>query len=347
MPITATALRCAAPGRLARRSMRSAAGSRQRGALVPGEAGRERRDGGIREEVHERQPRAPSPRRCGVELDEQRASGRRDRRSCRARRPARRSSTVAPDRGHRPLRAVVRGATYSRLDRRSPAGAGSARAIHLAVGRQRQRLEHHERRRHHVLGQPRLQERAQLAPDVGGSARRRGHDVGDQPLVARHRPPRATTTRLAHRRVLRRAPPRSRRARCGSRGSSPGGRCGRGTRCAPSRGSRTRSPVRYSRAPGSSREGVGDEPLGRQLGPVQVAPRDARRRRCTARRGRRAARAAVAGRARRRALLAIGRADRHRRGVGARARSMTNQVANVGASRSARSRSGARARRER
>ena len=104
-------------------------------------------------------------------------------------------------------------------------------AIDLAVRRQRQRVERDERRRHHVLGQLRRERDAQL--------RHRRHraagEVGDQALLsghvfARHHHARADSA------TQRAAPPRSRRARSGIRGSSPGGRFVRGTpaprRCA-------------------------------------------------------------------------------------------------------------------
>ena len=76
----------------------------------------------------------------------------------------------------------------------------------------------------------------------------RGDDVADQPLAAGlvlardHR-------RLRHPRVARPARPRSRRARSGSRGSSPARRPARRTPARPPCVQRTRSPVRYIRSP--------------------------------------------------------------------------------------------------
>ena len=96
---------------------------------------------------------------------------------------------------------------------------------------------------------------------------------------------RATHHRLAHARVLAQRAPRSRPARCGSRAPSPGRRCGPGTRACRPAGHRARSPVRYSRAPGSRRTGRGrSAPPSARAGPGSRAP--PARRRCTARRAR-------------------------------------------------------------
>ena len=67
----------------------------------------------------------------------------------------------------------------------------------------------------------------------------------------------------------------------------------------PSSRQRTRSPVRYSRAPGSPENGFGDELLGRQLRSIEVAAARARRRRCRARRALRSGAAAAGRRGRR------------------------------------------------
>ena len=84
----------------------------------------------------------------------------------------------------------------------------------------------------------------------------------------------------------------------------------------PSASRRARSPVRYSRAPGLGGERIGDEALGGEVGPVQVARAPARRRRRRARPGRRWAPAPRRGRARRAAGRGSGRRSRFRSGVG-------------------------------
>ena len=117
----------------------------------------------------------------------------------------------------------------------------------------------------HVLPQLRVRRRR---------SRRRDH-VGHQPPVARRRPPAPPPPPRAPPGAAA-APPRSPPARCGSRGSSPGGRSGPGTPAPRRAVHRTRSPERYSRAPGSSANGSRHEPLRRQLRPAQVAARQAR-----------------------------------------------------------------------
>ncbi|GLZ28521.1 hypothetical protein Lesp02_07110 [Lentzea sp. NBRC 105346] len=56
-------------------------------------------------------------------------------------------------------------------------GCGQQVAVELAVARQRQRVQHHERRRHHVVGQ----RPGRVLAHAFGTA----HQVGDQPLVPR------------------------------------------------------------------------------------------------------------------------------------------------------------------
>ncbi len=98
--------------------------------------------------------------------------------------------------------------------------------------------------------------------------------VGDQPLVARRVLARHHH-RLAHAGRLAQARLDLARARCGSRGSSPGSRCGPGTRCcrpaASAPGRRSGTAARRAR----SRTGSAHEALGGQLRPVQVAARHA------------------------------------------------------------------------
>ena len=88
-----------------------------------------------------------------------------------------------------PPRAASRGGAGGR-HRRAPApaaGAGSARRSTLPLAVERQRGEEHERRRHHVLGQP-LPRGARAARATAGAGAVAADDVGDQPLVARRRP---------------------------------------------------------------------------------------------------------------------------------------------------------------
>ena len=143
-------------------------------------------------------------------------------------------------------------------------------AVELAVRRQRQPLQHHERRRHHVVRQLPRQRRPQRR-GVQRRARRR-HHIADQPLAARRRPSRATTAACAHARPAAAAPPRSRPARSGSRASSPARRRGPGT---PARRPAATAPGPRSgtSARPAAPNGSGDEPLRRQPRPVQVAAR--------------------------------------------------------------------------
>ena len=148
-------------------------------------------------------------------------------------------------------------------------------AVHLAVGRQRQRLEHHEGRRHHVLGQPRRDRRATARPRASRSS------------TVRRRPRRRPA---AHR--PRRQSPSTRASTTASR--TPGW----AARAASISPSSMRKPahldlvvqapqelhlavrqaaaapgrrVRYSRAPGLAAERIRHEALRRQLRPAQVA----------------------------------------------------------------------------
>ena len=150
---------------------------------------------------------------------------------------------------------------------RVPSGAGKARAVDLAVGRQRQSLQH-ERRRHHVLGQA-------LPPD----RTQRPAGAGSVPGRPRRRPPgalppglssRATTTASRTAGMLAPATPRSRPARCGSRGSSPGWSSRPRNSISPSGSQPCQVAGPVQPRPGL-RERVGHEPLGGQLRAVQVA----------------------------------------------------------------------------
>ena len=204
-----------------------------------------------------------TPKACvrrAQESGQRAASGRRARRSCRGRRRARRPSTSRQIAASRLLDRRPRRAHVGPCRDGAASGAGSALRSTLPFGRERQRVE---------------QRRTPPAPCTSGSCSRevlaqrrrlrRGvraaHDVGDEPLVAaavlaRH------DHRLAAPRGAGRAPPRSRRARCGSRGSSPGGRCG----------------PRYSRSPSSAagargrRSGRAARPASRRTDRARSAP---------------------------------------------------------------------------
>ena len=144
------------------------------------------------------------------------ASARPARRSGRAGPPAPRPaapprSPPAPPRS-RPRRLVRRAARTA-----SPSGRGERLAVHLAVRRQRQRLQPHVRRRHHVLRQALGEVRPQrVAPRPARRPRR------TPPAAGRPARPRAPAPPPRARPGAPAAAPRSRPARCGSRGPSPG-----------------------------------------------------------------------------------------------------------------------------
>ncbi|MBY8848593.1 hypothetical protein K7G98_08410, partial [Saccharothrix sp. MB29] len=88
---------------------------------------------------------------------------------------------VGPDAGDDALGVGARRDVLPRADR---LGVGQRPAVHLAVAAQRQLVEHHERRRDHVVGQLAPRQPAQVRHVGRAGARLRGHDVGDQPLGA-------------------------------------------------------------------------------------------------------------------------------------------------------------------
>ena len=130
------------------------------------------------------------------------------------------------------------------------------RAVHLAVGGQRQGGEADEDGGHHVLRQA-----APRGSARSSSAWRRGaarHDIGHQPQLVRADPPARPPPPPRSPPGGRRAgPPRSPPARCGSRAPSPGDRSGPGTRAARPAGNAPRSPVRYRRDPELAASGSG------------------------------------------------------------------------------------------
>ena len=152
-----------------------------------------------------------------------------------------------------------------------PLGAIRARApaVHLAVGRERQRGRGRRRPPGTMGSGSRPAQPARGAPaSTPASARHVGH----QPPVAR-RSPRTSTAASRDRRMRGAAPPRSRPARCGSRGSSPGGRAGRGTRASPSGRQPRQVAGAVEAAPVATSERIGHEALGRQVRPAEVAAR--------------------------------------------------------------------------
>ncbi len=128
--------------------------------------------------------------------------------------------------------------------------------------------------------------------------------VGHQPLVAVRRRGRGPRPRA--RRGGAAGPPRSRRARCGSRGSSPVVDAAQELELARPAASAPGRPCGRG-APRSATERVGHEPLGGQVGPVQVAAGQAGAADAQLARRRRPARAARRRRARRRARPSSGR----------------------------------------
>ena len=192
--------------------------------------------------------------------------------------PTRSSPSTSANSEHRIASCGVRGArcecarTQLRLRQRP--------AVELAVRRQRQPLQHHQRGRHHVVRQlPR--QRGPQRRRVQHRARRR-HHIADQPLAAAATDPAARSRR-----------PATRPAAATSTASiSPGSiRNPRSFTCASARprNSSTPSgpPPRQVPGPVHPAAGravrVGDKPLRRQRRPVQIAPRQTRRPRCTAR----------------------------------------------------------------
>ena len=191
--------------------------------------------------------------------------------------PTRSSPSTSANSAHRIASCGVRGARCECAEpklrlRQRP-------AVELAVRRQRQPLQHHQRGRHHVVRQlPR--QRGPQRRRVQHRARRR-HHIADQPLAARAVPPRDHRG-LRHARLPQPAPPRSRPARSGTRAASPARPRGPGTPA--------RRPTATAPGPRSGTSGcpagavrVGDKPLRRQRRTVQIAPRQTRRPRCTAR----------------------------------------------------------------
>ena len=172
------------------------------------------------------------------------------------------------------------GASYSRAAYASPSGRGERPAVQLAVRRERERVQPHERRRHHV----RRQRSARCARSASAPAVCLAHHVRHQPPV-----PRRVLARqhhgLAHARVL--GQPRLDLARLDAEAAdlhlevdAP-----QELQLAVRRASRAQvARCGTAARPGSrAPNGSGTKRSRRQPGPVQVAARHARARRCTAR----------------------------------------------------------------
>ena len=113
---------------------------------------------------------------------------------------------------------LVRRARRPIAARRREVGRRQRPPVELAVGRARQPLQQHERRRHHVVRQARAEMRPQRRR-IGARARGRHHIR--RPAACCRPGPRARSPRTAPPPDAASAPPRSRPARSGSRGSSP------------------------------------------------------------------------------------------------------------------------------
>ena len=155
--------------------------------------------------------------------------------------------------------------------------------VELAVRRQRQPLQHHERRRHHVV----RQQRRHMLPQRRRIQRQRRPSPPRTPPAAARRQRRRRLHPHRHRaaRSRRPAPPPS--CRCSAASISPGSmRKPRSFTCASARPRKSSTP---SRAPARQVAGavhpaarrperIGHEPLRRQPGTPQIAPRQTRTR---------------------------------------------------------------------
>ena len=180
---------------------------------------------------------------------------------------------LRPDRRPAPPRSVRAAGRRRRRRGARPIASGTAReglAVELAVGRQRQGLQHHERRGHHVLRQPPPAGAARSSAASAGAGRpapgRRPADRSPGPSS------RATTVAWATPGCATRAasisPSSMRKPRIFTWWSIRP----RYSSCAvgpPAR--QVARPVQASA--GLAGERVGDEPLGRQVGTRRVAPR--------------------------------------------------------------------------
>ena len=132
--------------------------------------------------------------------------------------PTRSSPRTSANSEHRISSCGVRG------PRRSPASFRRRQrsAVKLAVRRQRQPINNHKCRRHHVVRQPRTKSRPQ--PRRINRAARRRHHIRHQTLLAGRVLPRTTTACATSPRAA--VPPQSPQAQCETRAASPAGRHG-------------------------------------------------------------------------------------------------------------------------
>ena len=166
----------------------------------------------------------PAPRAPARPPASPAASGRRGRRSRRRGRPARRPEHLGPRSRPAISSTGVRGASRRRArgaSSRARAGPGGrpCRSASAAARRGARRPPAPCA----PAGGPRRKARSSPGPPRRRRPRRPPAPVPARAVPRHHR-------RLPHPGDARAAPPRSPRARCGSRGSSPGGRRGRGTR---------------------------------------------------------------------------------------------------------------------
>ena len=157
-------------------------------------------------------PRVAQPREQRATPTANRRRARRSRRARRRDRGRARSANAAQiaPRGRRAARDT---AARARAARAPAAGSAARSSLPLAVTGSA--VSAHERRRHHEVGQDAARARRAARAE---HRRRRGNDVGDQPLAAAAVVARDDRAGL-RRRAARQRAPRSRRARCGSRGS--------------------------------------------------------------------------------------------------------------------------------
>ena len=141
-------------------------------------------------------------------------------------------------------------------------GAGSARRSSLPLGVSGSRIQHHKRRRNHVVRQAPPKMRAQ--PRSIRDRARRQPPPHSRPAACRRPDPRAQSPPPAPPRDAAAAPPRSRPARSGTRAASPAHRRARGSP----------APRPGASAPGPRSGTSGSRPA--RTGPPQTAPPSAR-----------------------------------------------------------------------